>query len=96
MPTLDTSSPSLLAGPGDTEMQLSPLSWAFRSSSIYIFPRTKTKAIMPYNDSVEVLVKNYTMCKHKAADVSFRHRHLMKSRLKVYILLTLTGLGGKL
>lgn len=51
---------------------------------------------MPYNDSVEVLVKNYTMCKHKAADVLFRHRRLMKSRLKVYILLTLTGLGGKM
>lgn len=33
---------------------------------------------MPFNTSVEVLVKNYTTCKHKAADDLFRHRHLMK------------------
>lgn len=34
---------------------------------------------MPYNDrALTVLVKNYTMCKHEAADDLFRHTHLMK------------------
>jgi len=36
--------------------------------------------MMPYNDSAEALVKNSTMCKHKATDHLFRHRHLIKVR----------------